>query len=45
VLERPFERSQTRVGSEAPSVSLGSEKGDPVVVIVDLGLKLLDLRA
>src|SRR5947209_1726910 len=45
VFERPLQRSQTCVGSEAPSVPLGSQKGDPVVVVVDLGLKPLDLWA
>ena len=42
-VERPFERLQANVATEAPSVQLGSQQGDPVLVVVDVGLELLDL--
>jgi hypothetical protein len=45
VVKRPFERLQTNVGAEAPSVQFGSQKGDPVVVVVNLGVQLRDLSA
>jgi hypothetical protein len=41
-LKLAFERLRARVGTEAPSVQLGSQQRDPVVVVVGLGLQLLD---
>jgi len=42
-LELPLELLQSSVTANTPSVQLGSQKRDPVAVVVDLGLQLLGL--
>ena len=44
-LELPFELLQSSVGAKTPSVQLGSQKRDPVAVVVGVGLQLIDLVA
>src|SRR5262249_35665799 len=44
-LELPFKLLQPSVRANTPPVQLGSQKRDPIVVVVRLGLQLLDLVA